>query len=97
MKIKHVQSEIFAEVEQLLAAEQYDAAWQQLEAIHIEHHDEAFVHLRIHVLQWRIARRQHNRRRQVGQILPIIFAVPVSYVQRYLGLALPSRMGKRGC
>jgi hypothetical protein len=97
MKIRQEVSEMFAVVEQQIASAQYDAANRQLEEIHIERHDEAFVHLRIHMLQWRIARLQRNRRRQVGQILPILFAVPVSYVQRYLGLALPSRLRGKDC
>jgi hypothetical protein len=97
MKIKHIQSEIFAQAQQLIDAGQYEAANEQLEIIHIAQHEEPFVHLRIHVLQWRIARLQRNRMRQVGQVLPILFAVPVSYVQRYLGLALPSRLRDKGC
>lgn len=97
MKIKQEFSEMFAVVEQQIASAQYDAANQQLEETHIQQHDEAFVHLRIHVLQWRIARLQRNRMRQLGQVFPILFAVPVSYVQRYLGLALPSRLRGKGC
>jgi hypothetical protein len=97
MKISAVQRDLFAEVEQLMAAEDLAAAVQQLDTLHVEHHDEPFVHLRIHVLQWRIARRQRDLSRQIGQILPVIFAVPVSYVQRYLGLALPSRTKKGDC
>jgi hypothetical protein len=97
MKIKREFSEMFTEVEQLIGDARYDAANRQLETIHIAQHDEPFVHVRIHLMQWRIARLQRNGLRQVGQILPIVFAVPVSYVQRYLGLALPSRMRGKGC
>jgi hypothetical protein len=97
MKIKIVPADLFAEAERLIAAEQFDVANRELEAIHIEYHCEPFVHRRIHLLQWRIAREQRNVSRQLGQMLPIIFAVPVSYVQRHLGLALPSRVRDGGC
>lgn len=97
MKVKRSQREIFEGVETLIDSADYTLASQRLEEIHIEYHDDAFVHLRIHVLQLRIARRQRNAWRVLGQVLPIVFAVPVSYVQRYLGLALPSRKKVKGC
>lgn len=97
MKLQPGFEERFADIDALIAAGRYDAADRQLEEIHIDHHDEPFVHLRVHVLQLRIARRQRNIRRAAGQILPIVFAVPVSYVQRQWGLALPSRMKSRDC
>jgi hypothetical protein len=97
MKLRFVEPELFAEAERLIVEAQYEAANEQLEAIHAEYHCEPFVHLRIHVMQWRIARRQGRVLKQMGQILPIVFSVPVSWVQRHLGLALPGRMGKRGC
>ena len=94
MKMQPSFDELFADIEASIDARQYDAARERLEALHIEYHDAPFVHLRIHVLQLRIARRQRSARGVMGQILPILFAVPVSYVQRHWGLALPSRMKK---
>lgn len=94
MKMQPSFDELFAGIDASIDAKEYDAAREHLEALHIEYHDASFVHLRIHVLQLRIARRQRNVRGVVGQILPILFAVPVSYVQRHWGLALPSRMKK---
>ena len=94
MKIIRDSKEVFAAIEPLVQTAQYDAAKQQLEEIHIEYHDDAFVHLQVHRWLLRIARIQRDRRRMLGQIVPIIFALPTSIVQRYLGLALPSRMKK---
>lgn len=91
MNVKRSRDEIFEGVASLIEARDYAAANRRLEAIHIEYHDDALVHLAIHVQQLRIARRERKAWRMLGQVLPILFAVPVSYVQRYLGLALPSR------
>ncbi|HSB96040.1 MAG TPA: DUF3703 domain-containing protein [Spongiibacteraceae bacterium] len=92
MKIIRNSKEVFAAIEPLVQMGQYDSAKQQLEDIHIEFHDDAFVHLQVHRWLFRIARIQRAAGRMVGQIVPIIFAVPTSWVQRYIGLALPSRM-----
>jgi uncharacterized protein DUF3703 len=97
MKSMRASKEILSVIEPLLQTAQYELAKQRLEEIHIEFHDEAFVHLQVHRWLLRIARIQGDRRRMISEILPIIFAVPVSYVQRYIGLALPSRMKKGGC
>jgi len=94
MKIMRASKDVFATVAPLLQTAQYAAAKQQLEAIHIEFHDDAVVHLQVHVQLFKIARTQRDWRRLIGQIVPIIFAIPTSLVQRYLGLALPSRMRK---
>jgi hypothetical protein len=94
MKIVRASQDVFAVLEPLLQAAQYTAAKQQLEAIHLEYHDDAIVHLQVHLQLFKIARAQRDTRRLIGQIVPIIFAVPTSLVQRYLGLALPSRMRK---
>ena len=94
MKIVRASKDIFAAIEPLLQTVQYAAAKQQLEAIHIEFHDDAIVHLQVHLQLFKIARVQRDWRRLIGQIVPIIFAMPTSLVQRYLGLALPSRMRK---
>lgn len=92
MQLVRDHKEVFADVETLVRSGQLEAAKQQLEVIHIDFHDDAFVHLYVHVWQFRIARTQRNARRLIGEILPIMFAVPTSYVQKYLGLALASRM-----
>jgi hypothetical protein len=97
MKSIRASKEVFNAIEPLLQTAQFELAKQRLEEIHIEYHDDAFVHLQVHRSLLRIARIQRDRRRMLGQIVPIIFAVPTSIVQRYLGLALPSRMKKGGC
>lgn len=97
MKIVRASKDIFAALTPLLQTAQYTTAKEQLEAIHIEYHDDAIVHLQVHVQLFKIARAQRDWRRLIGQIVPIIFAVPTSLVQRYLGLALPSRTRKDGC
>jgi len=97
MKIIRDSKEVFAAIEPLVQAGQFDSAKQQLEDIHIEYHDDAFVHLQVHRWLFRIARIQRQGGRMLGQIAPIIFAVPTSWVQRYMGLALPSRTKKNGC
>lgn len=89
--------ELFAGIDELMAAAQYDAVKARLAHLHACYHDVGSVHLRIHLLLMRIARRQRDTRRIVGEILPVVFAVPTSLVQRYLGLALPGRMGNKGC
>lgn len=96
MRLQANFDELFAGIDDQIDAAQYEAAHARLEALHLEHHCEPFVHLRIHALRWRIAVRQRNAMGMMGQILPILFAVPVSYVQRRWGLALPSRL-RNGC
>jgi hypothetical protein len=94
MKLQSSTAELFAAVDELIGTEQYAAAKQRLAELHVAYHDAGRVHLRVHLSLMRIARRERDLRRIVGEILPVMFAVPTSLVQRYLGLALPSRRGK---
>ena len=97
MKTRPNSDELFAGIDELIETAQYDAAKARLADIHACHHDAARVHLRVHLLLMRIGRRQRDARRVVGEILPVVFAVPTSLVQRHLGLALPGRTGNKGC
>lgn len=94
MKLQTASVELFAELDELIDTAQYAAAKQRLADLHIAYHDVGGVHLRVHLSLMRIARRERDVRRMIGEILPVMFAVPTSLVQRYLGLALPSRRGK---
>lgn len=85
---------LFAEVERLWRSGDVLALDEEVEKIHIAHHDDGRVHMRVH--GWRMRRALQQRRwLRVGiEILAIPFVVPTSLVQRYLGLALPSRMNE---
>lgn len=94
MKLQTGTGELFAEIDELIDTAQYAAAKPRLADLHIAYHDVGSVHLRVHLSLMRIARRERDARRVIAEILPVMFAVPTSLVQRYLGLALPSRKGK---
>ena len=66
----------------------FDDAEQQLVSLHIAVHEQAALHQRVHLLWFRLGRAQRSVRMQAGQVFPIVFAVPVSLVHRYLGLAV---------
>jgi hypothetical protein len=69
----------------------YHGARRALEQAHVLGHDRAFVHLAVHLKWLQLAVSARNPGMAMGQVLPILFAVPVSLVQRYAGLALPGR------
>lgn len=85
---------LFAEVERLWHNGDWLALDERVEEIHIAHHDDGRVHMRVHAWRMRMALRQRRWLRVVIELLAIPFVVPTSLVQRYLDLALPSRMNK---
>lgn len=82
---------LFSEIDALLRAGELAPAKERVEAIHLAYHDHALVHMRVHAYFMRIAWRQHRCLRVLIELLAIPFVAPTSLVQRYLGLALPSR------
>ena len=83
-----------AEIECLWRSGNWPLLADRLEEIHIAHHDDGRVHMRVHAWRMRMALRQRRWLRVVIELLAIPFVVPTSLVQRYLGLALPSRMNR---
>lgn len=64
----------------------YDAAEVLLDQLHKQAHDDAALHVRVH-LQTAGLRFEQRRFLDVGfQLAAIPFAVPASWVQKYLGL-----------
>ena len=85
---------LFADVERLWRDGNWLALDERVEKIHLAHHDDGRVHMRVHAWRMRMALRQRRGLRVVIELLAIPFVVPTSLVQRYLGLALPSRMNR---
>ena len=85
---------LFAEVEQLWRSGDWQGLDKRVEEIHIAYHDNGRVHMRVHGWRMRRALQQHRWLRVLIELLAIPFVVPTSLVQRYWGLALPSRMNK---
>ena len=83
--------ELFRQAEAKRAGGDHAGAVRALEEAHLLGHDLALVHLRVHLGWMQTALAAWDLRMAAGQVFPILFAVPVSLVQRYLGLALPSR------
>ncbi|MCA9575205.1 MAG: DUF3703 domain-containing protein [Polyangiales bacterium] len=75
-------------IEHAIHERAFDDAEQQLVSLHIAVHEQAALHQRVHLLWFRLGRAQRSVRMQAGQVFPIVFAVPVSLVHRYLGLAV---------
>ncbi len=85
--------QVIQEIQTRLRAFERSAALQaRVEEIHIAYHDHARMHMRVHAWRMRMAWREHRFGRVIIEALAIPFVAPTSFVQRYLGLALPSRM-----
>lgn len=73
------------EARRALSRGDHDACLAALEDAHEAGHDHARVHLGVHTTWMRLAVRTGDARMALGQILPIAFAVPVSFVRRVVG------------
>ena len=82
---------LLQEATEAIKKDDFEAAEVFLEQAHRWGHDMALVHFRVHYLLLRIGWLSKRPVVLVSQILPLIFAIPVSWVQHYLGLALPNR------
>jgi|GEM_PF-1935121 len=87
--------DLFAEIDALLQANALTEAAARLEQIHLTYHDDAWIHMGVHAYFMRIAWRRRHWLRFCVELLAIPFVGPTSLVQRYLGLALPSRRNER--
>lgn len=58
-----------------------------LNALHVESHTEAGVHIRTHIALARAHRSLGNYRRAAFELVAIPFAGPASLVHKYLGLS----------
>ena len=77
-----------ATIERAIQAGAFDDAERELVALHVAVHEQAALHQRVHLQWFRLGRARGSVRAQVGQVFPIVFAVPVSLVHRYLGVAV---------
>lgn len=69
-------------------------AWQEADEriryFHRTFHHQALNHEKLHWLWIKLNYRQKNYAGAIWQILPLIFAIPVSWAHRLTGLALPA-------
>ena len=63
----------------------HEACLAALETAHKEGHDHARIHFGVHTTWMTLALRTKNVRMALGQVAPILFAVPVSLVHRLTG------------
>lgn len=85
----HYQSQ-FNTIQLLISQQQYDDALTSIKALHIEVHDRPVLHFRVHQHWLLLAIKKQHKGMMLGQILPLIFAIPVSWFHHYAGLAVKS-------
>lgn len=73
------------EARRALATGDFDACLTALEAAHQAGHDHGRIHLGVHLTWMQLALRTRDPRMALGQIAPVVFAVPVSVVRRATG------------
>ncbi len=76
------------DVRQLMLNHQMTDALTLIKQCHIDYHDQAINHLKVHILWFSIGYKMANLKIMAGQILPLIFALPVSFFHRCLGVAI---------
>ncbi len=70
-----------------LAAGQVQQAIDQLNALHVECHTEALIHMRTHTTLANAHRQNGNYRRAGFELLAIPFAGPASLAHKHFGVA----------
>lgn len=78
----------FDTVRQLMQDKHLTEALALIKKLHIDVHDQAINHLQVHIHWFCIGYQMQNLKIMSGQILPIIFALPVSFFHRSFGLAI---------
>lgn len=79
---------VFNEVITLIEQRQLDEALSRIKVLHITCHDRAGVHQQVHLLWLYIGFKKGDGKIMAGQLLPLIFAIPVSWVHRCFGIAV---------
>ncbi len=69
-------------------AGQFDAAEAAIKALHVSYHRCWREHLRLHLCWLQLEWRRGRPLASAWQLLPVLFAVPVSLAHRYLGWAV---------
>lgn len=74
-----------AEARAALARGDHEACLTSLETAHRKGHDHARIHFAVHTTWLALAWKRGSARMALGQVAPILFAVPVSFVRRLTG------------
>ena len=82
--IGQVEKAIWPVIVEMVRNDHNDQALSLLEQQHILWHDRPLAHLRIHLLWFWMGWRQGRFSVWIKQVFPVLFAVPVALVHRYL-------------
>ena len=77
------------EINRLIQAQDWPNAHERIRYFHRVFHQQAVHHEKLHWLWIRLCYHQHNYAGMAWQLLPLIFAVPVSWLHRITNIALP--------
>lgn len=72
----------------LMLNKQMAEALAMIKQCHRDFHDQAIDHLKVHVLWFTIGYKTANISMMCGQVLPLLFALPVSFFHRSFGIAI---------
>jgi hypothetical protein len=78
----------FDQLDELIQQRQWQAALVLAKQLHREKHDQAMAHFHVHGYWFYLAWKQHNLAMMMGQILPLLFALPVSWLHKGFGIAI---------
>ncbi len=79
---------VLSEIKSLIANKNKKQALELLTKLHIQAHVDFLLHFKVHWQWMRLGITTLSAGIIIKQILPLIFAIPVTFCQRYFGLVL---------
>lgn len=80
-------AELLTQAKHALAAKDFALATSKLDQLHKHYHDRPWWHLQVHLQSFLLGLKMQSPKKMLQELLPIVFAVPVSLVQKTTGIS----------